>query len=407
MAWRPITTIPTQYLTTSSVLASGYVLKAYSAGTATTIAFATDSTGATQAATVTLNADGYPEVSGNIIIPHINETYKLSLYPTQAAADSNTGAAWTLDNLYAVFTDKQFVEDRYGVAHSVAASALTLALKNSLGNDPSDTGLVRLHFPSSTASSGTPQSREVTAALSVTVPSGATLGHNSALKQYIYLYAIDNAGTVELAVSFKYFGQRGIASTTALAATSDTGTTMYSTTARTSIPFVCLAYCEITEATAGAWDTEPSTVHLAPFTLPVISFSATKTANQTAVATGIKSAFGTETYDNGSLFDSATNFRWVPPPGAVTISAGLLYTGTLVDQEYYACSVFKNGSVYKKSQLHASGVAEQIAPSITIKDQCNGADYYEVFVVHSAAGAPDVASDPGSFFMGSWSPGRS
>lgn len=79
--------------------ASGFVLKAYAAGTSTNINMATDSTGNTTATSIALNADGYPEVSGTIVIPHLEQDYKLSLYPTQAAADADSGATWTIDNL--------------------------------------------------------------------------------------------------------------------------------------------------------------------------------------------------------------------------------------------------------------------------------------------------------------------
>ncbi len=78
---------------------SGAVLKAYAAGTSTPIAMATDYTGATTVPTITLNASGFPTVSGNVVIPHIAVNYKLALYPNAAAATSNTGALWIIDNL--------------------------------------------------------------------------------------------------------------------------------------------------------------------------------------------------------------------------------------------------------------------------------------------------------------------
>ena len=93
----PISFEPKQYLTASNTLASGYVLKAYSDGTSTPISLYTDYTGGTAVGTVTLNASGYPAVSGNVIIPHVAEDFKLALYATQAAADANTGAIWTVD----------------------------------------------------------------------------------------------------------------------------------------------------------------------------------------------------------------------------------------------------------------------------------------------------------------------
>jgi hypothetical protein len=95
----PIAYFPPQFELSSGVPASGYVLKAYSAGTSTPISMYTDYTGGTSAATITLNASGYPVVSSNVIIPHVSENFKLAIYPTQAAADANTGAVWTYDNI--------------------------------------------------------------------------------------------------------------------------------------------------------------------------------------------------------------------------------------------------------------------------------------------------------------------
>jgi hypothetical protein len=78
---------------------SGYVLKAYAAGTSTNISMATSTAGTTTATSIALNAAGQPEINSNIVLPHTNQDFKLSLYPSQAAADSNTGATWTIDNI--------------------------------------------------------------------------------------------------------------------------------------------------------------------------------------------------------------------------------------------------------------------------------------------------------------------
>lgn len=98
MAWLPISFVPTQYSDTTGVPYSGAVLKMYAEGTTTPISMATDSTGATTAATFALNAAGYPVSGGAVIIPHVEQNFKSALYPTQAAADANSGAIWTVDN---------------------------------------------------------------------------------------------------------------------------------------------------------------------------------------------------------------------------------------------------------------------------------------------------------------------
>ncbi len=99
MAFFPISHTVPQYVDTSGDPHSGAVLKAYSSGTLTNISMATDSAGGTTAATITLNADGYPAVSGTIITPYINEKYRLALFATQAAADANSSPIWDIDTV--------------------------------------------------------------------------------------------------------------------------------------------------------------------------------------------------------------------------------------------------------------------------------------------------------------------
>lgn len=99
MAWFPIAHTVIQYDNLNSQLYSGAVLKAYEAGTTTPILMAIDSAGATTVGSIPLNASGYPSISGNVIIPYVEEKYKLALYPNQAAADANSGALWTVDEV--------------------------------------------------------------------------------------------------------------------------------------------------------------------------------------------------------------------------------------------------------------------------------------------------------------------
>jgi len=111
MTWYPIANLPPQYSNTSGDPYSGAVLKAYRAGTSINIAMATDYTGATTSASLILNAAGYPTSGGSIVIPHVQEDYKLALYPNQAAADINSGAVWTVDNIkIAEDTNAPFVQ---------------------------------------------------------------------------------------------------------------------------------------------------------------------------------------------------------------------------------------------------------------------------------------------------------
>lgn len=97
MAWFPLTGAVVQRVLSTGKPAVGYVLKPYAAGTSTPIAFATDATGGTQLSYGVYNSAGDLTNPNNnaVIIPHIDQNFRLALYPSQSAADSNTGAIWT------------------------------------------------------------------------------------------------------------------------------------------------------------------------------------------------------------------------------------------------------------------------------------------------------------------------
>lgn len=102
MNWAPISLLTPQFQNpTDNTPYSGSVLKAYRAGTTTNILMATDATGGTTFTSVALNASGVPEHNGAVIIPHIEEAYKIVLYFTQADADADTtaNAVFVIDEL--------------------------------------------------------------------------------------------------------------------------------------------------------------------------------------------------------------------------------------------------------------------------------------------------------------------
>lgn len=143
-----------------------------------------------------------------------------------------------------------------GLSASVAANALTISLKEADGtSDPgSGTDSVTIYFRSTTATSGAMVGRSVSSALSITVPSGATLGHNDALADWIYVYALDNSGTVELAVSSsRHWNEGEVQSTSAIGNGSDDSNTLYSTTARSNVPIRLIGRMLSSQTTAGTY----------------------------------------------------------------------------------------------------------------------------------------------------------
>ena len=141
------------------------------------------------------------------------------------------------------------------IAASVGSSALTVTLNPTT-----------LDFRSSTLSSGTVNTRTISSAISLVISSGSTLGTVSAQQSRIVVLAIDNAGTVELAAvniaGGNDLSETGLISTTAEggAGAADSANVIYSTTARTNVPYRVVGYVESTQATAGTWATAPSTI---------------------------------------------------------------------------------------------------------------------------------------------------
>lgn len=162
--------------------------------------------------------------------------------------------------------------DAPGLAFSVAASAMTISLKTAAAADGTAAAPAPIPFRSATASSGARNVRHVTAALSMVVSSGSTLGCVSATDTWLFVYAMDNSGTVELAVCRTYQGKHLIGSTTAegAAGTADSGVIIYSTTARSNVPMTLVGAVKTNQTTAGTWAAVPTDVRLADlFDAPV------------------------------------------------------------------------------------------------------------------------------------------
>lgn len=156
-----------------------------------------------------------------------------------------------------------------GLATSVGSSALTIALKQADGSSDPNTGAsaVKVGMRSSTLTSGLYNQRSATAATSLVISSGSTLGQTSAVPAIIYVYLIDNAGTLELAASGSLFNENQVISTTAEggAGAADSATVMYSTTARSSVPFRLIGKIVNTQTTAGTWASAGTSLHLGDF----------------------------------------------------------------------------------------------------------------------------------------------
>ena len=199
------------------------------------------------------------------------------------------GSNETISNPWAVWVDAGNVRldgelvasvNPYSLSVVMAANACTVTL---LGVNGATTGQIPLLFRSATDTTAALATVMANAGITVTISSGSTLGNLSARPGRVWVGAINNAGTVELFVyNATYFDglasppkaaigpstkgiSRGAQVTTVTeggAGAADLPHVLYSTTARTNVPYVWLGYFEHTEATAGTWATAASKVQM-------------------------------------------------------------------------------------------------------------------------------------------------
>jgi len=174
------------------------------------------------------------------------------------------------------------------VVPTVGSNALTMNIKTRAGAAPAAADPVMISQRNAVAGSGDFLFRKMTAAVALTVSSGSTLGTANNDQSFLYYYLIDNVGTQELAVSKQFMGSTGIVSTTAEggAGAADSGTVMYSGTARSNVPFRCIGRMKAPQSTAGLWTALPTSLELSPFTQNEVAGNLTVTSGVLSVPDG-------------------------------------------------------------------------------------------------------------------------
>lgn len=276
------------------------------------------------------------------------------------------------------------------ISTSVGSNALTIAVKGDDGNDPSSTNPVYVLFRKATLTDSGFDVVAITSALSVVVSSGSTLGHASAIAQHIFVYLINNSGTAELAVSNLppdypgTFGKARLVSTTAEggAGAADSATGVYSTTARSNVPWICVAKMLSTQTTAGTWAAAITQIDQAPFVIPSCAFFAYCNGGNTGAATPTKVQNGTEHFDFDSVYDSVTNYRYQPNVAGVYYCSANVGIGTDSAGQLIGY-IYKNGGIYTQS-YNANSTAAATGAHTTVAVVMNGtSDYLEGYVYNS------------------------
>lgn len=220
---------------------------------------------------------------------------------------TSDGTQWTSATPTAAPTSSLEISN-VTISPSVSASALTVAIKTQAGSDASGASPGKVGFRSSTLTSGIYNQRSITAALSMVISSGSTLGHTNGNPRFIFVYLIDNAGTVEVAVSSAYYPDNTLVTTSAEggAGAADSNTSIYSTTARTSVPLRMIGILKSTQTTAGTYASAPSLVELMPIDRPSLMCEYTSSDGKTIATGGVLVKYETKVIDKFDSYDPTT-----------------------------------------------------------------------------------------------------
>lgn len=212
----------------------------------------------------------------------------------------------------------------YSLAFSSGSGALTIALKDADGSDPSASSTANFGFRSATATSGAFTRLQRDSALSLVIPSTATLGMQSGNEFTAFVGVVDDDGTeanMELVVSLCKQPEFDLQSCVAISTGADSNAVIYSSSTQTSRPIRWIGSFTITPTTAGTWDTaEISKASLLPLGPDNVSFSAINAASASSTST-ITVVYQTERYDTKAAYNNSTGVFTAPVSGLYQFDA--------------------------------------------------------------------------------------
>lgn len=236
----------------------------------------------------------------------------------------------------ASLTNVNSVLNNLGLSVIMAANAVTIALKQEDStSDPTGGGPVTMGFRSSTLTSGAHSLVQATSATSTVISSGSTGGQASATTYPIYVYAINNAGTIELAWSRLHFrNETKLVSTTGEGGTggADDNGIMYSTTTRASVAFRLIGSFISTQATAGTWASSPTEVFVGGQDSiayePIVWEARDSSALSIGTSSDTNVTFPTISRDPYNAYSSATGGFVCPCDGLIKTKAQIAWDST-------------------------------------------------------------------------------
>lgn len=282
--------------------------------------------------------------------------------------------------------------ENLGISTSVNPSGgfdLTINVTQANGSAPSSgAGAVKVAMRSSSLTTGTYVIREITAPLSFTLNFFSSLGHTSGNDHPIWVYLIDNAGTLEIAVSHVLFkSDIGVVTTlTEGGGSADSNAEMYSTSARSNVPFRLIGKLISNQATAGTWLTPISKITLSPEEEDLIEETVRISSGAfTPHNSTTKVVFNQIDRTSHGCYDSSNGEFTQPREGDVEFG-GFVHINLLSTiSATISARIYKNGTLFKEKYLTTS-VANNYPAEISIKGRGVKGDVWD-FRIYQNTGA--------------------
>lgn len=262
---------------------------------------------------------------------------------------------------------------------SVSSGALTVAIKTAAGNDPSASDPVYIAFRNATLATGDYQIRAITAARSVTLPSGATAGFTSLDPSRLWIAGFDvGDGTVKLAArncstssTIYSLAQQGVATTVLNDAAADNPGVFYADAVLTTKPFRVLGYLDWTSGltVAGTW-TAPNVIQMygAGVKLPGDIIQAQYNINKT-FTTGTTAAIPfDDTIPQNTEGEEMLSTAITPTSPVNILVNDVKYNGTHADQTTVMIALFQDSGADAIGAAWNSVLASQAALQIALVD---------------------------------------
>lgn len=298
------------------------------------------------------------------------------------------------------------------VACSVGSSALTIAIKTIGGGDPSSSSPVTVLFRDVTSATGDYTSLVLTAATSLVISSGSTLGFTNATAGRIWIVGFNDGGTFRLGAinclsgtSVYPLRNETLASSTAEggAGAADSSQVIYTGTAVSNKALRILAYAEWSSGltTAGTWDAVPTKIQLFG---TGVSLPGESVQQVTSIVTSSTSGTGTFTLNttiptntNGNQFlsqaitpISAANVLVIDSQSfvALSISSATVITSLFQDSVSNALATawqtYPTAAVLTSTSIHFEMIAGTTSQT-TIKSRSGGSAAGTTYLNRNAA----------------------